>query len=226
MKNNKDIKKKKKRIIQNNSEWLNIYNNIVTTANVASPYVTITPRYSARFAYYKNLFQQYKIIKIHYKFTPLVENGNYPMPLYCKIVTNDTNRPSLESLKETGNEVNQKKGLDKWFTSSGRQNDLNYWFDMNVFPSIILYYLPLQAENPGKKYTLKVTILIKFRYPLIPNEETTNILIDQNEKIDEEEKEKKEQEEDEHMKKINELEVKIEMLTAAIESMQKNKIKK
>jgi HAMP domain-containing protein len=113
----------------------------------------------------------------------IVENGNYPMPMLCKIVTNDSDRPSLESLKETGIEVNQKNGLKR-------------------------------SENLGKKYSLKVTIQIKFRMPLIPNSETTKILIEQNERIDEE-KEKARDEIEELKEEIKEL-----------KEMIKNKIKK
>lgn len=206
---------------KHNSEWINIYNNIVTTASVTSPCIAITPRNSARFAYYKNLFQQYKITRIHYQFKPLVENGTYPMPLYCKIVTDDSKRPPLESLKETGNLVDQRDGLKRWFSISGRQNDLNYWFDMDVYPSIMLYYLPLQSENPGKKYMVRVTIQIKFRMPLIPNESTTKLLIEQNNKVDKEKEDMKKTDEEKESE-IKEMKQKIAELSKKTEKILEN----
>jgi hypothetical protein len=159
----------------------------------------------------KNLYQQYKICKVYVNFYPIQENGTNPVPMYFKFITDDSETPSLDSLKETGILINQRTGVRKWISLKGFQNDFNFWFDTNSseIPTMKIYYLPIINENPGKKYMLRISVLVKFRLPMIPSSE----VIEKFKEINREEEDKKyiPSEVEKLEERIKELEIKLDL---------------
>lgn len=118
------------------------------------------------------LFQQYKLMKIRVSVIPEIYQGSTPFIVYMLCSTDREIDTTSELILSKGVRCSNVRPFTKTISSSGRQNDFNYWFDCRNIneadkrPTVQIAFAPdSYGRVPSGSYVITIIASFRFRYP-------------------------------------------------------------
>lgn len=120
------------------------------------------------------MYGQFRLKRVVFSSTPRIVSGTDPSPVWIYLDTQDNsltfNYEALETLQGARKLPVKHFSLTS-FSSSGRQNDFNYWFDMINAPyenSMSIRLRSLTMPDEHIHWTFQIMFYVQFRRLFVP----------------------------------------------------------
>jgi hypothetical protein len=196
MKSNKVSKVKKNKFKRKSKNNDNKKRQKIYTYNIRTAIVNyVTPDYTEKnlkfpiydmlrdtqvFKVLEKQYLQYKLDKVTFAATPRQVNGTDPAPVWIYLDTNGINQIQYAALQELqGSRPLPVKHFSLTsFSSSGRQNDFHYWYDVQIEGSDVAIRLHSEAiPNTTKFWQFQIGFKVKFRGFAVTQEQNRNLKV-------------------------------------------------